>query len=227
MKKYLILLSFFSILSCKKNTDLNVKNNSIEKKNLKNKDSVYLLKKIGVSEIENYDFPEEWRVNTYDDENIQLEKKDIQAQNQLDKIDYFNLIKGAKNEASNINYLNYIRKDSLLNLAKIDSLFLIDSRVLSDNRQIKIFKTIAKLENDNYDVPVNIYKIDLILVNKSNVLNSINIYSEIDFPYATRQNICFLDENGKLFCRKFRIEEEKVINNGSSSVNVKKMFNIK
>jgi hypothetical protein len=67
----------------------------------------------------------------------------------------------------------------------------------------------------------------LILVDRSNVLNSINIYSEIDFPYTTKQNICFLDEDGKLFCRKFRIEEEKVFNNGSSFVDVKKIFNIK
>jgi hypothetical protein len=36
--------------------------------------------------------------------------------------------------------------------------------------------------------------------------------------------LCYLDKDGKLFCRKFSIEEEKVINNSSYFVDLKKLF---
>ncbi|KQR94390.1 hypothetical protein ASG01_00430 [Chryseobacterium sp. Leaf180] len=227
MKMYRILLGLFSIISCQKNIDLHLQNNSSDNEKSKNEDSTYLFKTIGVGSLKNYNFPKEWRVNTYDDENSQVKKEDLDAQKRLEEIDYFNTIKGVKNEVLNVNYSSFIKKDSVLNLAKVDSLFVIDSRKTLNNKEIKIFKTVATLNNDQYDSPINIYKIDLVLFNKNNVVNSINIYSEIDFPYSTKQNICYLDETGQLFCRKFSIGEEKVINSGSYKVDSKKLFNIK
>jgi len=227
MKTHLILLFLFGILSCQKNNELAVKTNSSENEKSETADSTHLFKTIGMSSIKDYDFPKEWRVDTYEAGKSQLGKKDLEAQKKLEEIDYFNKIKAVKNEISDTNYLQFVKKDSLLRLSKVDSLFVLDSRKVQGNRETKIFKTIATLNDDQYDAPITIYKIDMVLFDKNNVVNSINLYSEIDFPYSTRQNICYLDKNGKLFCRKFSIGEEKVVNNGSSEFDSKKIFNIK
>lgn len=226
MKSYLILFSLFSILSCQKNSDLTLQNNSSDNEKSKTEDSTHVFKTIGVSSIKDYNFPKEWLVNTYDNESSQIKKADLDAQKKLEEIDYFNKIKGSKNEASTNNYSNFIKKDSLLNLSKVDSLFVIDSRKIKSDKEIKIFKTVATRIDDQYDTPINIYKIDLVLFDKNNIVNSINLYSEIDFPYSTRQNICCLDKNGQVFCRKFSIGEEKVISSGIYNVDSKKKFNI-
>ena len=75
------------------------------------------------------DFPKEWKVNTYDDENIKLEKKDINSSLKLEKSNYFYSIKGEKIPNKTIYYKSFIKNDSLMSLSKIDSLFVLDSIV--------------------------------------------------------------------------------------------------
>lgn len=96
MKSYLILFSLFSILSCQKNSDLTLQNNSSDNEKSKTEDSTHVFKTIGVSSIKDYNFPKEWLVNTYDNESSQIKKADLDAQKKLEEIDYFNKIKGSK-----------------------------------------------------------------------------------------------------------------------------------
>lgn len=227
MKKYVIVLSVFSFFSCKKNANLLIKNDLQHQDIVKNNNSVIQFKTIGDIAIKKFVFPKKWIVNTYDDENIKLKKEDVDAQKKLEEVDYFNKIKGSKNENSNSNFSTFIRKDSLLNIAKVDSLFIINSKSLDDDKKLLFLKTISTLNNDEYDSPINIYKIDMVLFNKNIPVKGINIYSEIDYPSQTKQKICYLDENGNLYCKKFNIYEGKVLSESLKEIDTKKIFNLK
>lgn len=227
MKKYVIILGVFSFCSCKKNDNLVIKNATQHQDIKKNNDSIIQFKTIGNIAIKNFVFPKEWSVNTYDDESIKLKKEDIDAQKKLEEVDYFNKIKGSKNENLNSNFSNFIKKDSLLNIAKVDSLFVIDSKFFDSDKKLLFLKTISTLDNGEYDSPINIYKIDMVLFNKTIPLKSINIYSEIDYPSETKQKICYLDQNGKLYCKQLKIEEGKVLFKSLKEIDTKKIFNLK
>ena len=227
MRAYLISLCLLCIFSCKKNTKIVSSINLSQGKNIKNRDSSFQFKTIGISLIKSYDFPKEWSINTYEDSNIQLEKKDIEAQNKFEEIDYYNITSGSKIESINSNLTNFIKKDSLLSSAKIDSLFVVDSIILKNSKKILVLKSFATIDNDNFEYPIKIYKIDVVLFNKSTALNSINIYSEVDYPFSTKKNICYLDNKGKLYCKKFTIDEIKGYYDGFYYNDLNKIFNIK
>lgn len=211
-------------ISCKKSNTIQDNNTQ---STLSKTDTTFQFKPIGLEAIKEYSFPKEWKVNTYSEENVSLNSDDINAQTKLEKIDYFNTIKGTKNEYTNPDYFNFIKQDSILKLSKIDSLFITDSTNLHDGRKLLAFKTVATLDSDEYEFHVKIFKVDLAIVKGKNILQSENIFSEIDYPYATKQNICYLDKNGNLECKKFNIDEDKVYFEGSYKKNLKKIFNIK
>jgi len=224
MKNNIIFLLSLIIISCKKSNTIQDNNSQLT---LGKTDTTFQFKPIGLESIKVYSFPKEWKVNTYMEENVSLNKDDITSQTKLEKIDYFNTIKGTKNEYTNPNYFNFIKQDSILKISKIDSLFITDSTNLHDGRKLLAFKTVATLDNDEYEFPVKIFKVDVAIFKGKNVLKSENIFSEIDYPYATKQNICYLDKNGNLECKKFSIDEDKVYFEGSHKKNLKKIFNIK
>ena len=111
MKNLIILITLLSIFSCKKNIANINQNNSLQGQFAKNKDSVFQFKSIGKSIIKDYNFPKEWKINTYDDENIILKKEDIEAQKRLEEIDYFNNLKNNKIEKSNKEFSDFVKKD--------------------------------------------------------------------------------------------------------------------
>jgi len=220
MKQILILLSLLSIFSCKKNTNLTLQNiNSSKEQSLKRTDSLQ-FKPIGKKIVKEYDFPKEWTVNTYSEKNIKLEKEDIDAQNKFEEIDYFSEIKVNHNEQT--KYSAVIKKDSLLKLSHIDSLSVVDSYSFGNNKNIVVLRTVATLDDENYEIPLKIYKLDLVFFNKPNDFKTINMYSEINYPFSTVQNICYLNNDGKLYCKKFNIEEDKVYYKGQIQSDLRK-----
>ncbi|REC60667.1 hypothetical protein DRF65_19685 [Chryseobacterium pennae] len=218
MKNNLIFLSLsLFIVGCKKNGNSQDNNTQLAQ----NKpDTAFQFKPIGLETIKDYSFPKEWKVNTYGEENVSLNNDDINYQSKLEKIDYFNRIKGGINEYSNPDYSNFVKQDSLLKLSKIDSLFITDSMKLNDGRKILAFKTVATLDSNEYEFPVKIYKVDIAIFEGNNTIQSENIFSEIDYPYTTKQNICYLDKNGNLDCKKFTIDEDKVYFDGTYKKNI-------
>ena len=225
MKNNLILLLLsLIIISCKKSNTIQDNNTQ---PTLTKTDTTFQFKPIGLEAIKDYPFPKEWNVNTYGEENASLNNDDINSQSKLEKLDYFSSIKGTKNEYSNPDYLNFIKHDSILRLSKIDSLFITDSINLYDGRKILTFKTVATLDNGEYEFPVKIFKVDIAIFKGKNFLQGENIFSEIDYPYATKQNICYLDKNGNLDCKKFKIDEDKVYYDGSYKKKLKEIFSIK
>ncbi|UCA59709.1 hypothetical protein KB553_22335 [Chryseobacterium rhizoplanae] len=225
MKNIFLLACIMIVnISCKKSNTIQDNNTQ---STLSKTDTTFQFKPIGLETIKEYSFPKEWKVNTYSEENVSLNSDDINSQTKLEKIDYFNTIKGTKNEYTNPDYFNFIKQDSILKLSKIDSLFITDSTNLHDGRKLLTFKTVATLDSDEYEFPIKIFKVDVAIFKGKNILQSENIFSEIDYPYATKQNTCYLDKNGNLECKKFNIDEDKVYFEGSSKKNLKQIFNIK
>ncbi len=88
-------------------------------------------------------------------------------------------------------------------------------------------KIIAERNDDKFEYPITIYRLDMILRNNDIQKQNINLYTEIDFPYLTKQKICYSDKNGEITCLKFSVEESKVIFEGKTKQNAKKIFNLK
>lgn len=218
-----ILLLFSGLISCRKTEDIQ---NTSALSTSDKLGTTFQFKPIGLSIIKDYSFPKEWKVNIYDHDATILSKDDIGYQTKLEELDYFETIKGGKNEYLNPEHLRFIKSDSLLKLSKIDSLFVVDSAPLSDGRKILTYKTMATLDDGQYEYPVKIYRVDIALFSGKNMLQTENIYSETDYPYATRENLCYLDKDGNLDCKKFSIDEEKVYYDGSYKKNLKKAFKI-
>ncbi|MDR2236597.1 MAG: hypothetical protein LBE92_10765 [Chryseobacterium sp.] len=224
MKKYInIVFVFVIIISCKK---LSKQSDSQNTKPIITENKKFMeFKEFGNVEITKEIFPVSWLINTYDNENIVISKKDKEYQKKFEQIDYFkNLKEGIKTNDGKL--LLFIKKDSLLNLSKIDSLNIIDSTIINEQNKIYYLKIIANRDDGKTEYPIDIYRLDMVLYNKGIPQKNINLYTEIDFPYLTKQNICYLDKYGQVTCSEFIIEEAKVTFKGRKNQDAKKIFNI-
>ncbi|MDQ0594783.1 hypothetical protein QFZ37_003152 [Chryseobacterium ginsenosidimutans] len=221
-RNIVLIMMLFSIISCKKINFLSQIDNvqqSPKQKNIK-------FKEFGNPNIQSEKFPTEWKINTYDDESTKISKSDEEVQKKFESLDYFKNLKTGKNSAF-LRNSSFVKKDSLLNLAKIDSLTIIDSTFVSNKDKIFYAKTIATLDDGKSEFPIGISRLDMILVEGNKVKNAINLYSETDYSYLTKQKNCYIDKNGAISCVNFIIDETKVSFKGSSKLNAKKIFNLK
>ncbi|TDO94967.1 hypothetical protein [Flavobacterium sp. 245] len=223
MRYLKLMIPLIVFTSCKKDNISNNKNELIIEKQTKNESFHY--KEFGKSLVENTDFPKEWEINTYQDTAKKIKKEYLDFQKKFNKLDYFDEKSGTK--ISNKSFFNsYIKNDSLLKLSKIESLSLLDSLV-SNQKKIFYIKTSSVINSIAYEMPLVINKIDLALFNKKTFIKSINLYMEVDYPYSSKQNIGYLNENGILFYKKFRIDEDKTYYLGISKTNLNEYFNKK
>ncbi len=126
----LLILLFLILISCRKFADGNLgKKHSITYVN--NNESI-IFKEIGNIKINEDEFPLSWKVNTYDDENFIISKKDEDYQKKFEQIDYFNNLKEGL-AVNSSTFSTFIKKDSLLNLSDITSLNIIDSVIINEN----------------------------------------------------------------------------------------------
>lgn len=219
--KYLLIPLLFGLISCKNENTSSTKNELIIKKQTKNESFYY--KEFGNSLVETIDFPKEWEINTYQDTSKKIKKEDLDFQKKFNELDYFDDKSGKKISDKSFFY-SYIKNDSLLKLSKIESLSLLDSLI---NNQKKIFyiKTSSVINSIDYEMPLVINKIDLVLFNKKTFIKSINLYMEVDYPYSSKQNVGYLNDNGILFYKKFRIDEDKTYYLGMYKTNLNEYFN--
>lgn len=218
--KYLLITVLIVLISCKKENTSSNKNELIEKQT-KNESLHY--KEFGKSLVENTDFPKEWEVNTYQDTAKKIKKQDLDFQKKFNELDYFDERSGKK--ISDKSFFNsYIQNDSLLKLSKIESLSLLDS-LISNQKKMFYIKTSSVISSIDYELPLVINKIDLALFNGKSFIKSINLYMEIDYPYSSKQNIGYLNDNGILFYKKFRIDEDKTYYLGMTKTNLNEYFN--
>jgi len=223
MRYLKLMIPLIVFTSCKKDNISNNKNELIIEKQTKNESFHY--KEFGKSLVESTNFPKEWEINTYQDTGKKIKKKDLDSQKKFNKLDYFDEKSGKK--ISNKTFFNsYIKNDSLLKLSKIESLSLLDSLV-SNQKKIFYIKTSSVINSIDYEMPLVINKIDLALYNKKTFIKSINLYMEVDYPYSSKQNIGYLNDNGILFYKKFRIDEDKTYYLGMSKTNLNEYFNKK
>jgi len=223
MRYLKLMIPLIVFTSCKKDNISNNKNELIIEKQAKNESFHY--KEFGKSLVESTNFPKEWEINTYQDTGKKIKKKDLDSQKKFNKLDYFDEKSGKK--ISNKTFFNsYIKNDSLLKLSKIESLSLLDSLV-SNQKKIFYIKTSSVINSIDYEMPLVINKIDLALYNKKTFIKSINLYMEVDYPYSSKQNIGYLNDNGILFYKKFRIDEDKTYYLGMSKTNLNEYFNKK
>jgi len=218
--KYLLITLLIAFISCKKENTSNDKNELIIEKQTKNESFHY--KEFGKSLVESTNFPKEWEINTYQDIAKRIKKEDLDFQKKFNALDYFDEKSGKKiSDKSFFN--NYIENDSLLKLSKIESLSLLDS-LISNQKKIFYIKTSSVINSLDYEMPLVINKIDLALFNEKTFIKSINLYMEVDYPYSSKQNIGYLNNNGILFYKKFRVDEDKTYYLGISKTNLNEYF---
>lgn len=217
MRKLIISLIIL-LIGCK-NDNTSCKNEQIEKNE---KNSEFIYKEIGKISIMNTNFPNEWFVNTYDDLSKKIKKEDLNYQKVFADLDYFDAINGKK--LVDRSFFNtYVKNDSILRLSKIEKFDLLDS-IEINTKKIFYIKSKAVIDNGEYDMPLIINKIDLVMFNKSEFYKSINIYLELNYPYSTIQNLGYLSNKGILYYKKFKIDEDKTCYFGMSKINVDEYF---
>ncbi|WP_313376186.1 hypothetical protein [Chishuiella sp.] len=192
---------------------------------LSNDQEIIKFNTIGKSNIKTYSFPNEWFLDIYNN-NLTLKNEDIENQKKYEELEYFKDLKGVKDESTKPYFTYFKNKNDLLKNSIIDSLFIVDSIIIKNNRKILTFKTFATLDDNNYEFPLKIYNIDIVLFDGINTIQSENIYSEIVYPYYVKQNICYLDGEGNLYCKKFVIDEEKIYYKGFYEKELRKIFNL-
>ncbi|MFH6966957.1 hypothetical protein [Flavobacterium sp. FlaQc-28] len=179
-------------------------------------------KEFGKSSILNIEFPKEWEINTYEDTVKKIKKEDLDFQNKFAALDYFK-DKGGKNVIDKTFFYNYIKNDSLLKLSKIESFSLLDSIIINQKKLFYI-KTSSSIDSQDYEMPLVVSKIDLVMFNKNEFNKSVNLFLEVDYPYSTKQNIGYLDNNGIVYYKKFKIDEDKTYYLGMSKINLNEYF---
>jgi hypothetical protein len=224
MKLKLIIFFICIFFSCKKeitaNTSTTKSDIAVEKKDT----DTILFNEFGNKKLIDFNFPNEWKVNTYHDENINLSDVDIESAKQLIDGDYFKHTKGKKLTLLEDNYINtYIKNDTLLRISKLDSIFVLDS-IITANKKLLFIKSFSILNDEKYEAPLVISKIDLILINKNSFAKSINLYLEIDYPFLSKKNISYLNKKGVLYTKKFEIDEEKTYYRGMVTTNCNEYF---
>lgn len=149
-------------------------------------------------------------------------KEDLDYQKVFADLDYFDAINGKK--LVDRSFFNtYVKNDSILRLSKIEKFDLLDS-IEINTKKIFYIKSKAVIDNGEYDMPLIINKIDLVMFNKSEFYKSINIYLELNYPYSTIQNLGYLSNKGILYYKKFKIDEDKTYYFGMSKINVDEYF---
>ncbi|WP_312076614.1 hypothetical protein [Chryseobacterium sp.] len=191
MKHYLaVVLLIFLLISCKNSTETNPK--------ITNNQFHFI--EIGLTEIKTTKFPTQWNVGSYD-ESPSISKEDIDLEQKLNDLDYFDSIKG-KSLKSKIY-------DSLLKESnqKIDSVFIIDS-LSNKNTSFIYVKSFKTLNDNSYEFPPKIHEIDILVFSKSKFKKKINIYSDKNFPFFVDLKLGYLDKKGNLYIRQFETDEE-------------------
>jgi hypothetical protein len=218
--KYLVFIIIALITSCKNENKSSELNGVIVERQEKN-DTIH-YKEFGKSSVKNTDFPKEWEVNTYQDTVKKIKKEDLDFQKKFAELDYFKEKEGEK--IIDKSFFNgYIKSDSLLKLGKVESFIVLDSIVTSQKKLFYI-KTSSSIDSPDYEMPLVVSKIDLVMFNEKTFSKSVNLYLEVDYPYSTKQNIGYLDTNGIVHYKKFKIDEDKTYYLGMSKINLNEYF---
>lgn len=220
--KYLLFVLIMLVTSCKDKNE----NTSSDKKEViidgQEKNETIHYKEFGKSSIVKIEFPKEWEINTYEDTVKKIKKEDLDFQNKFVALDYFKDKEGKKIIDKSFFY-NYIKNDSLLKLSNIESFSLLDSIILNQKKLFYI-KTSSSIDSHDYEMPLVVSKIDLVMFNKNVFSKSVNLFLEVDYPYSTKQNIGYLDNNGIVYYKKFKIDEDKTYYLGMSKINLNEYF---
>ena len=223
--KYLIITFsiIISLASCKNNNS-QVQEDAYSTETL---DSVFQFKEIGnLSSLDDYIFASEWKIDPYQNE-LELDEEDINAQEKLEEIDYFNKLKVERKLETDSKYFDFLKKDNFYKEAKIDSAFVINNNEFNNDVNVIAIKSYGNLLDQQYEMPVPITNVDLILLQKDSVLSSVNIYREVVYPYNVQLKIGFLNTDGNILIKSFEMDEQKVHYKKYQKENIIDLFQLK
>ena len=182
---------FLLISSCNKHIEID---NSTSK--------IFQFTEIGRKEISEVKFPEYWNTQAHSDsEALPMTKEALYFEKKLNDLDYFDSVKGRLIKTKIYN--NLLTKKN----QKIDSLFILDS--ISHKDITFVYIKSYKSENGNYEFPPTFQEIDLLIFSKCKFKEKLNIYSYRDFPYSVGMRFGYLDSQGDLYVKEFKVDEEK------------------
>lgn len=200
---------FLLLSSCNKHID---KNNSTEK--------VFQFMEIGRKDISEVQFPDYWNIQAYNDiEAPPITKEAHYFEEKLNDLDYFDSVKGRLIKTKIYN--NLLTKKN----KKIDSLFVLDS--ISNKDITFVYIKSYKTENGNYEIPPTFQEIDLLIFSKSKFKEKVNIYSYQIYPYAVGMRLGYLNNQGDLFVKEFKTDEEKTTFVKEEHIQISKDGNVK
>ena len=194
-KKYLknFIWVFILLLSCDKKLNYEVENSTTKP---------FQFVEIGSKEICEIVFPESWDIRTYSDsEAPPMTKEAAYFEEKLNDLDYFESTKGRIVKSKFYDKIFYKENQ------KIDSLFILDS--ISNKNTSFVYVKSFKTENGNFEFPLKLREIDLLIFFNSKLKEKINIYSYRDYPYAIGMRLGHLSDRGDLYLKDFEVDEEK------------------
>lgn len=200
MKNNISIFCIIILTSCSKNHITEQSQN--DTKNIKTNFESKQFKEVGDSLLVSYDFPKQWFNQVYDEGHV-MSKSDSSTQKKFEKLDFFDNIKGKK-KLENNGRKEYWEMEKNV---KIDSIIEFDSSKIGNNKlvYIKSYKTFL---DNKYDFPPTEQSVDILFYHNNNFQKKINVYNEINYPYSVNLKLGYLNKNGILTTKKFKIDEE-------------------
>lgn len=192
--KFCIIISLLLIITgCKKNYQVD------EKK----ENQLFQFTEIGNKEIITTKFPHQWRTAPYES-SVPLSESDMINESILNKLDYFDNIKGKL--VRNRNYISFIMEQGI----RLDSTFVVDS-ISNKSQSFVYLKTFKTIEDSNYDFPPTVHQIDVLVFENSQFSQRLNIYTKKSYPFAIDLKLGYFNKDGNLFTKEFKTDEENTV----------------
>lgn len=193
MKHLQFIFLVIVITGCKKNSQID------EKK----ENQLFHFTEIGSKEIITTKFPHQWKIDPYQS-SVAISEYDIINESILNKLDYFDNVKGKL--VKNRNYISFITEKGI----RLDSTFVVDS-ISNKNQSFVYLKTFKTIKDPNYDFPPTVHQIDILIFENSQFSKKINIYTKKSYPFAIDLKLGYFSKDGNLFTKEFKIDEENTI----------------